>query len=146
MPPEVKELVEKHESSGTRQITKDLHSATTMLGRAQRALKDAQQQRQTHRNAWLAHLTESMQLWESQLEEFKRRQMALREAEQKASQDIASARSTIQQLNQTSGTGQANTSSCCEVDVPVGCTGVNANGEGVSCDGHGADGVDDGGA
>ena len=107
MPPEVKELVEKHESSGTRQITKDLHSATTLLGRAQRALKDAQQQRQTHRNAWLAHLTESMQLWEGQLEEFKRRQMALREAEQKASQDIASARSTIQQLNQTSGTGQA---------------------------------------
>lgn len=48
-----------------------------------------------------------MQLWEGQLEEFKRRQMALREAEQKASQDIASARSTIQQLNQTSGTGQA---------------------------------------
>lgn len=40
----------------------------------------------------------------------------------------------------------AATSSCCEVDVPVDCTGANAKGEGVSCDGHGADGVDDGGA
>ena len=67
-----------------------------------RRLKEAQQQRQSHRTAWLAHLTESMKLWEGQLEEFKKRQMALREAEQKAAQDISSARSTIQQLNQNS--------------------------------------------
>ena len=102
MPQDIKDIVEKHESSGSRQTTKELHAATTQLGRAQKALKEAQQQRQSHRTAWLAHLTESMKLWEGQLEEFKKRQMALREAEQKAAQDISSARSTIQQLNQNS--------------------------------------------
>ena len=100
MPQDIKDIVEKHESSGSRQTTKELHAATTQLGRAQKALKEAQQQRQSHRTAWLAHLTESMKLWEGQLEEFKKRQMALREAEQKAAQDNSSARSTIQQLNQ----------------------------------------------
>ena len=104
MPQDVKELLERHETSGAKQVTKDLHTATTMLGKSQKALKDAQQQRQTHRASWIAHLTESIKIWEDQLEDFRKRQMSLREAEQKAAQDIKSARTTIQQLNQVAGT------------------------------------------
>ena len=104
MPQDVKELLERHETSGAKQVTKDLHMATTMLGKSQKALKDAQQHRQTHRAAWIAHLTESIKIWEDQLEDFRKRQMSLREAEQKAAQDIKSARATIQQLNQVAGT------------------------------------------
>ncbi len=101
MPQSVKELLDKH--TGAKQVTKELHNATTMLGKAQKALKDAQQQRHSHRAAWISHLTESVKIWESQLEEFRKRQMTLREAEQKATQDIKAARANIQQLNQTAG-------------------------------------------
>ena len=125
MPQEIKDIVEKHESSGSRQTTKELHAATTQLGRAQKALKEAQQQRQSHRTAWLAHLTESMKLWEGQLEEFKKRQMALREAEQKAAQDISSARSTIQQLNQNSSGASATEMTDPFQDEPVESTADN---------------------
>lgn len=125
MPQEIKDIVEKHESSGSRQTTKELHAATTQLGRAQKALKEAQQQRQSHRTAWLAHLTESMKLWEGQLEEFKKRQMALREAEQKAAQDISSARLTIQQLNQNSSGTSATEMADPFQDEPVESTADN---------------------
>ncbi len=106
MPQDVKELLDRHEATGAKQVTKDLHTATTMLGKAQKALKDAQQQRHSHRAAWISHRTESVKIWASQLEEFRKRQMTPREAEQKATQDIKAARTNIQQLNQTAGNNQ----------------------------------------
>ena len=56
MPAPVKEALEKAEVSGAKQITKDLHAATSALGRARRAFQEASEARKQLKNGWMKHL------------------------------------------------------------------------------------------
>ena len=100
MPPGVREALEKLDASDTKQITKELHAATTALGKARRTFQEAAESRRQLRASWLRHLEESAKAWESQLEHFRASMAQLQDQEARALQEVGTARKTIQQLNQ----------------------------------------------
>lgn len=99
LPSEVQELIEKNTESVSKQLTKDLHSATTSLGRARKALREAQSAESAHRQAWLKHLKEATKQWEEQLDLYRRKQSQFQEAKLRAGQEVEAARKLIQSLN-----------------------------------------------
>ena len=107
MPAPVKEALEKAEVSGAKQITKDLHAATSALGRARRAFQEASEARKQLKNGWMKHLEESLAAWEKQLDNYRSSYAQLQDAESKALQDVANAKRSIQQLNSQSGSSGA---------------------------------------
>ena len=99
LPQEVQDVIDKNSDTNARQLTKDLHSATTALGRARKAYRDAQAAETAHRQAWLKHLKEATKQWEEQLDQYRRKQTQFQEAKMKAGQEVETARKTIQALN-----------------------------------------------
>lgn len=106
LPQEVQEVIDKTSDTTARQLTKDLHSATTALGRARKSYRDAQAAETAHRQAWLRHLKEATKQWEDQLDQYRRKQSQFQEAKIKAGQEVEAARKMIQSLNsQTTASG-----------------------------------------
>eukprot|EP00434_Breviolum_minutum_P033050 symbB.v1.2.029238.t1/scaffold3175.1/size97379/5 len=99
LPQPLREAMEKAENAGMRQVTKDLHVATSSLGRARRAHQEANEARSKLKAAWMRHLQESLSAWESQLDTYRSNMAKLQDAEAKALQEVANAKKTIQQLN-----------------------------------------------
>jgi len=106
MPQETKDLIAKLEADVDRMekefskaTTKNLHSATKALGKAQKTLTEALEARKVHRNRWTQHVAEAAKTWEGQLHEFRQQQASLQEIATKARADIESARSAIQSLS-----------------------------------------------
>ena len=98
-PPEAAAAIDRAEQGMKKSVTKSLHVATTALDKAQKLLTETAEARRIHRNSWLAHLTESIKTWESQLETYRKHGAALHEVAQKARADIAAARADIQRLS-----------------------------------------------
>ena len=73
--------------------------ATKELDRASQRLTDAIQEKQKHRNQWMQHLEESIQLWQTQLASYKKRQAELREEAKQAQKDVHAARQSISEQN-----------------------------------------------
>ena len=99
MPTQLREAYERAESTGVRQITKDLHAATSALSRARRAHQEASDSRKLLKQGWMRHLQESLKSWESQLDNYRANMAKLQDAEAKALQEVALAKKTISQLN-----------------------------------------------
>ena len=106
MPSGIREVLEKVEASDARQVTKDLHAATTALGKARKSHQEAAESKRLLRTSWLKHLEESAQTWEAQLEHFRKSMAYLQDQEAKALQEVAVAQKTIQQLNVQGGRDQ----------------------------------------
>ena len=98
-PAEATAAIERAEQGLKKSVTKSLHSATKALDRAQKLLTETSDARRVHRSSWLAHLTESIKTWESQLEAYRKHGAALQELALKARADIAAARADIQRLS-----------------------------------------------
>ena len=103
MPQGVREALDRMDISDTRQITKDLHAATTALGKARRTHQEAAESRRQLRAAWLQHLAESASAWESQLGNFRKSMAQLQDQEARALQEVSSAQKAIQLLNSQGG-------------------------------------------
>lgn len=110
MPQETKDLiakleadVERLEKEFSKATTKNLHSATKALGKAQKTLTETLEAKKVHRNRWTQHVAEAAKTWEGQLHEFRQQQAALQEVAAKARADIESARSAIQSLSAKAG-------------------------------------------
>ena len=99
MPPELKEIVDKNESTETKRITSELHKATAALGRATRQLQELQETKSQHRSKWLQHLTASLEAWQSQTETYDKQQEQFNQLISQANQELHTARKSIQQLN-----------------------------------------------
>ena len=99
MPQDVKALVEKAQATQRKSVIKGLHSATKELDRASQKLTEAVQEKRKHRSQWMQHLEESIQLWQTQLASYKKRQAELREAAKQAQKDVLSARQSINEQN-----------------------------------------------
>ena len=99
MPQNVKALVEKAQATQRKSVIKGLHSATKELDKASKRLSDAVQERQKHRSQWMQHLEESIQLWQTQLGSYKKRQAELREEAKLAQKDVLAARQSINEQN-----------------------------------------------
>ena len=99
MPQQLREAYERAESNGVRQITKDLHAATSALGRARKAHQEASESRKLLKQGWMRHLQESLKAWESQLDNYRANMAKLQDAEAKALQEVSLAKKMISQLN-----------------------------------------------
>ena len=121
MPEELRDLVEKANLQSSKSITKDLHSATSSLGKSKKLLQEVVEAKKAHKQAWTRHLTESLELWQKQLQDFTQQQAMLAEKENKAIRDIQLANKSIQNLNlQAAGTeGPMNVSSTLEPAPPA---------------------------
>lgn len=117
MPENLKAMVDKHEKTQAKSAVKSLHSATTALDKAQRQLADTLDAKQKHRASWIAHLTESLKVWEASLEDYRRHQAGLQDLVAKAREDIATARQDIERLNAQVGT-QSNALATPAEEVP----------------------------
>ena len=106
MPAHVREIMEKVEVNDARQVTKDLHAATTALGKARRSHQEAAESKRLLRTSWMKHLEESAKSWSSQLEHFRASMASLQDQEAKALQEVSSAQKLIQQLNAQGGKDQ----------------------------------------
>ena len=103
MPTEVKASVEKAQATLRKSVIKGLQSATKDLDNASKRLNDAIQARQKHRSQWLQHLEESVQLWQTQLNSYKKRQQELQEEAKQAQKDVHAARQAINDQNAQAG-------------------------------------------
>ena len=98
MPAELRSAVEKTEAQSSKQMTRDLHSATSQLGKAKRALAEAKEARTQHRKAWYAYLTECAATWQEQQKNFEEQEHLLRAQEEKSRLEIIQVTGLIQQL------------------------------------------------
>ena len=99
MPAEVRDLVEKAAQQTSKSITKELHTETSNLGRAKKALVEIVESRRQHRQAWTQHLRDAIALWNQQLQQFTEHQAMLSEREGRAMREIQAATRAIQELN-----------------------------------------------
>ena len=91
--------IEKLEKEHSKATTKNLHSATTALGKAQKTLTETLEAKRVHRARWTKHVAEAAKTWEGQLHEYRQQQASLQEVATKARADIEGARSAIQALS-----------------------------------------------
>ena len=69
-------------------------------------MSEALEAKKKHRASWFAHLTESLKVWETSLEDYRKHQAGLQELVSKAREYIASARREIDLLNPQVGKQQ----------------------------------------
>ena len=105
-PEDVQALLEKADQETARLGLKNLHQAAKHLDRSKKQLKDINDQRKAHRSTWLKHVTEGIQMWEKQLEEFRRHQATLTDLAGRAQSEISTTSRAIQLLG-AAGSGAA---------------------------------------
>ena len=98
MPSELRTAVEKTEAQTSRQVTRDLHTATSQLGRAKKSLAEAKEARGQHRKAWFAFLVECANTWREQQKAYADHEQVLKSQEEKARLEIVTITNQIQQL------------------------------------------------
>ena len=91
--------IEKLEKEHAKATTKNLHSATTALGKAQKTLTETLEAKRVHRARWTKHVAEAAKTWEGQLHQYRQQQASLQETAAKARADIEGARNAIQALS-----------------------------------------------
>ena len=103
MPEDTKRLVEKTEREYGKRGIKNLHQASTYLGKVKDHLAEVTDKRRAHRSLWMKHLASGIRTWEQQLEEYRKHQASLAEQAAKARTEISAASRLIQQLSHTAG-------------------------------------------
>ena len=88
----------KTEAQTSRQVTRDLHTATSQLGRAKKSLAEAKEARGQHRKAWFAFLVECANTWREQQKAYADHEQVLKSQEEKARLEIVTTTNQIQQL------------------------------------------------
>ena len=99
LPSELKDILDKTESSEMKKITTDLHKSTAALGRARKQLQELQEAKAQHRAKWVQHLNASLDAWQKQTEGFDKQQVQYSTMIQQATIELHAARNSIQQLN-----------------------------------------------
>ena len=95
LPAEIKEALDKTEVA----VTKDLHRATSALGRAQKSLRELEEAKEKHRTQWLTHLKDALQSWQQQMQSYEEQQQSFKDAIVKAKTDLDQSHRSIQVLN-----------------------------------------------
>lgn len=99
MPEHVRSMLDTGEQEQGKLLTKQLHSATSALGKARKNLTEIMESKRVHRLAWTKHLTESLAMWEQQLQDYRQQQAAYQEKATAASEEVSKAKKTIHCLN-----------------------------------------------
>lgn len=107
MPEETKQLIAKADQESGRLGIKNLTQATKHLGKAKKYLADLTDQRRAHRSLWMSHLSAGIQMWEKQLEEYRKHQAALIEQAARTRTEITTTNRLIQQLSSHAAGGPA---------------------------------------
>jgi len=107
MPEETRILVEKAEKDYGRKGIKNLHQASTYLGKVKDHLSEDTDHRRAHRALWMKHMAAGVQIWEQQLEDYRKHQAFLTEQAGKARSEITATSRIIQQLSHAAGGASA---------------------------------------
>ena len=118
MPEETKKLVDKTDKEYGRRGIKNLHQASTYLGKVKEHLGDVTDKRRAHRSLWMKHLSHGIQVWEQQLEEYRKHQANLAEQAAKARSEITATSRIIQQLSYTAGGAAASSAAAAAATQP----------------------------
>ena len=119
MPEETKKLVDKTDKEYGRRGIKNLHQASTYLGKVKEHLGDVTDKRRAHRSLWMKHLAQGIQVWEQQLEEYRKHQANLAEQAAKARSEITATSRIIQQLSYTAGGATASSAAMAAAQPPI---------------------------
>ena len=117
MPEETKLLIARADQESGRLGIKNLHQATKYLGRAKKHLTEVTDQRRSHRALWMSHISAGIQLWEKQLDEYRKHQAALTEQAARTRTEITATNRLIQQLSSQAAGGPAPPSSQVNAEV-----------------------------
>eukprot|EP00435_Cladocopium_sp_Y103_P046497 s1265_g13.t1 len=128
MPQESKDFIERVEKETVRTVTKSLHSTTTAMDKAHKTLTDALEAKKAHRQRWANHLTEAVNVWRGQLQDYRQQQAAFQEVITKARVDVETYRSTIQGL--TSKTSPQALAAATPPIVPCEVEDLTSDGDG----------------
>lgn len=107
MPEGTRLLVEKAEKDYGRKGIKNLHQASTYLGKVKDHLSEVTDHRRAHRALWMKHMAAGVQIWEQQLEDYRKHQAFLTEQARKARSEITATSRIIQQLSHAAGGASA---------------------------------------
>ena len=107
MPEETKLLIAKADQESGRMGIKNLHQATKYLGKAKKHLTEVTDQRRSHRALWMSHISAGIQLWEKQLDDYRKHQAALTEQAARTRTEITATNRLIQQLSSQAAGGPA---------------------------------------
>lgn len=99
MPGELKQMIDKNDQNQSRQVTRELHTATSQLGKHKKALQDIVDARLNHRAAWYKYVVDCAETWQKQLTSFETQDASLKELEQKTKQEIVACSETIKALS-----------------------------------------------
>ena len=95
IPSEIREALDKSEVV----VTKDLHRATSALGKAQKSVRELEEAKDRHRTQWLGHMKESLTSWQQQMQAYDEQQCNFTAAINKARTEMDQAHQSIQVLN-----------------------------------------------
>jgi len=102
-PPDIKEAVQKAEALNSKQIAAELTKSSKRVGEIAQQLAELKEMQQRHRAAWVKHLKEALQSWESQINAYVTQQKTYHELMTKAQSELEAARVETQRLNYRAG-------------------------------------------
>eukprot|EP00435_Cladocopium_sp_Y103_P053364 s2429_g17.t1 len=105
IPLETQALIDKPEKEAGRAGISNLYPATTHLKKAKKHLADVTEHKRSHKAMWMSHLASSIEIWEKQLNDFRRHQRAVAEQARRARTEINVASQVIQSLGHTAADG-----------------------------------------
>jgi len=99
MPGELKQMIDKNDQQQSRQVTKEIHNATSQLGKHKKTLQDVCEARLKHRVAWCKYIQDCTDAWTKHLAAFEEQEASLKALETKTKQEIVTCSETIKALS-----------------------------------------------
>ena len=99
MPDDVKKFIDKYEVQNSKQITTEMHRATTTMGKARKTLHGLLDAKAKHRTAWLRHLRALLETLQKQVDASETQQKDYQDRINAARREVQTSRRTLQRLN-----------------------------------------------
>ena len=96
MPDDVKKFIDKYEVQNSKQITTEMHRATTTMGKARKTLHGLLDAKAKHRTAWLRHLRALLETLQKQVDAFETQQKDYQDRINAARREVQTSRRTLQ--------------------------------------------------
>eukprot|EP00435_Cladocopium_sp_Y103_P035714 s972_g9.t1 len=103
MPTDVKTSLEKYGAIMNKQVTKDMHKTTTHMDKSRTAIAELQKAKDSHRKAWILHITEAAEAWKEQMLSYQAQQKEYSVKLAQAQAELEAAHRAMQDLNTRAG-------------------------------------------
>eukprot|EP00435_Cladocopium_sp_Y103_P038351 s3994_g10.t1 len=104
MPSDVKSSLERYGALLNKKVTKDMHKETKNMDKARTAMSELRKAKDSHKRAWILHITEAAEAWRVQMQEYQTQQADYTRKLAQAQADLESAQKAISTLTSRAGT------------------------------------------